>query len=715
MIYRFFTTLFFSLLTFSIFAQRDVADAKKIFWGNTSKAYQNRTVPEKWADESAVILYQKIGYDYDRIRRKQKLQASSYYHARVVLQDKAAVKEFSEFNFTETFSGGKGYARLRGGSQVGFKIIKPDGTAKEVDLDNAVEVDEGSNNGTKKIAIPDLQVGDILDYYYQIDEQFNIMNFHAFDPSINTLNQDYPVSHLELEFKIENNFYVYFQSLNGAPELEDVSTDDRKIYRLTSTDIAKNTNTNWYYPYRSAPTIKFQVIFSVTPYFIGSSVPQNDDKPKNKLDQDEIMAIYSGSNLSRYYWKSLKRYLKGKDMLNVTNEKTVQEAYHWLFHQIIGSKIEELYLGETNISNKSAGAVLTELATYCSEQDISYDWLVTVPREYSDIKDVLLVGEIARILRVKIDNKMLYFSPPSLHPHFGKLDSEYENTTAYVVPKSIGLYGAKSEAETYKLPYSEMDENHTASIKNISFAEDDITTLQFQSQFTTKGHNRAYTQYQLLQPYDYTPAEMTYFDSENYTASLRTAKGREAARQQVNNLQEELDKQREESLKLLIESDFEDFEVANIHDFKLQKTGRLFEPEMQYEYAFDVNGLVSKAGPNYVVEIGQAIGDQVEIAQKDMTRTADIYMPYARSFSNQVTLNIPTGYTVTGIDKLNVNVENVTGGFTSTAKVVDNQLVIKTKKWYSHNFEPAKNWEQMLAFLEASYEFTEQKVLLKKE
>jgi hypothetical protein len=97
-----------------------------------------------------------------------------------------------------------------------------------------------------------------------------------------------------------------------------------------------------------------------------------------------------------------------------------------------------------------------------------------------------------------------------------------------------------------------------------------------------------------------------------------------------------------------------------------------------------------------------------------MTRTADIYMPYTRSFNEDVIITIPAGYTVEGLENLNKNITNQTGGFISEATLNGNQLVIKTQKWYIHNFEPAKNWDMMLEFLEAAYQFTQEKVLLKK-
>lgn len=702
----FILTFFMLCCSFSSFAQDSEAEAiKASFWNNNAAAYQNATAPEKWKDESAVILYQKIGYEYSKVRVRSKLNAISYYHSRVVLQDKAAVKEFSEFSFSGTFSGSVGYQRLKSKSNVGFKIIKADGTSKEVDLNTAVEIESsGSSGQTKKIAIPDLQVGDILDYYYQLDERFTISVIHAFDPVIATLSQSYPVLHQEIEFNVGDNFYIYFQSLNDAPELENKSSGKERIYSLTIKDIEKDKNTNWYYPYRSAPTIKFQVIYSKTPHFIGPYLPQNDEEPKNALSAREVVALNLNSSSMRYY-KILKQHLKRKNLLKVKSEETIQEAYRYLYHQMIGRKLEALYLGKGNLNRNVGKELLKELTYFCIKHDFDYSWLSTVSREYSDLENILLFGETATLLQIIVgnDNKKIYFSAPGLHPHYNEIPSDYEGAKAYT-----------SSTQVVTLPVSTLRDNHSNTVTTVDFNADDMTLLDFKSEFSHEGRNRYWFQGQLLYPYDFIKKELAYFGGETYDTNYKNKKDAAKRQQETKQLKEELAKEREETLKHIIEDDYK-VEILDIKDFEIGKTGRFFQDTMSYSYRFQVKGLVSKAGPNYVFQAGNVIGSQVKIAEEDMTRTADIYMPYARSFNNEVVINIPDNYSVQGLENLNKRVVNETGGFKSEAVLKGNQLHISTAKWYTNHFEPAENWAKMLEFLEAAYQFTQEKVLLKGE
>ena len=90
-------------------------------------------------------------------------------------------------------------------------------------------------------------------------------------------------------------------------------------------------------------------------------------------------------------------------------------------------------------------------------------------------------------------------------------------------------------------------------------------------------------------------------------------------------------------------------------------------------------------------------------------------MPFARSIQWQIRLQIPDGYTAEGISELNRKVENETGYFITEATSDGKTVTINVKKSYNHAFEPAGNWEKMLAFIDAANEWNNAKILLKKK
>ena len=72
------------------------------------------------------------------------------------------------------------------------------------------------------------------------------------------------------------------------------------------------------------------------------------------------------------------------------------------------------------------------------------------------------------------------------------------------------------------------------------------------------------------------------------------------------------------------------------------------------------------------------------------------------------------GLEVEGIDKFNMNVDNATGFFKSTAKVEGNQLILTASKGYKTISEKKEAWPDMVKFLDEAYKFTQLKVVLKK-
>ncbi len=60
--------------------------------------------------------------------------------------------------------------------------------------------------------------------------------------------------------------------------------------------------------------------------------------------------------------------------------------------------------------------------------------------------------------------------------------------------------------------------------------------------------------------------------------------------------------------------------------------------------------------------------------------------------------------------------DNSTGAFLSSAEIRDNQeLIINTSKQYKTYYEPNSNWSKMISFLDEANQFTNEKILLKKE
>jgi hypothetical protein len=171
---------------------------------------------------------------------------------------------------------------------------------------------------------------------------------------------------------------------------------------------------------------------------------------------------------------------------------------------------------------------------------------------------------------------------------------------------------------------------------------------------------------------------------------------------------------RKEIVKAAIEDEYSISPQA-LASYKILNQGLGEErPDFHMQESFSLKGLVRKAGNNYILDIGRLIGNHIELNADGHHRTHDIYLPYARNFQYKLSLAVPAGYTVAGLENLKKQVSNETGCFISSAEMKGNTVVVTVKKAYAHHYEPVANWDKMTAFLDAASDFTRQKILLKK-
>jgi hypothetical protein len=159
-----------------------------------------------------------------------------------------------------------------------------------------------------------------------------------------------------------------------------------------------------------------------------------------------------------------------------------------------------------------------------------------------------------------------------------------------------------------------------------------------------------------------------------------------------------------------------DQEPQQISDMKIINTGLTdVNPVFEFASSFTLDNLVQKAGSNYIVETGKLIGGFIKLKQEDRKRTGDVYMPFARSFKYTISVAIPKGYRVKGVEELNKQKRNKTGSFVSAAALTGNTLNITVSRTYSNNFEKAVDWPSVTELIDAASEFNDQKILLEKE
>jgi hypothetical protein len=172
-------------------------------------------------------------------------------------------------------------------------------------------------------------------------------------------------------------------------------------------------------------------------------------------------------------------------------------------------------------------------------------------------------------------------------------------------------------------------------------------------------------------------------------------------------------KKPEQMKKLLEESNIG--QVVSYDDFTLVSEGRShLQPVLNYKEKYTLSSLTSKAGKNLLISIPRLIGKHAQIGAEERASDHDLDIYYTRSFAWTINFTVPAGYTVDAIASLNTKVDNATGAFITTAKMEGNKLVITASKVYKQKSIEKENWTNALEFLDAAYNFSQKKIVLRK-
>jgi len=128
--------------------------------------------------------------------------------------------------------------------------------------------------------------------------------------------------------------------------------------------------------------------------------------------------------------------------------------------------------------------------------------------------------------------------------------------------------------------------------------------------------------------------------------------------------------------------------------------------------------LLEDAGDSYIFEVGKVIGVQSELYQ-ETKRVNPIEMQYPNQYDYKITINIPEGYEVEGLQSLAIDksYKSETGEkickFESTYQLENNKLVITVQEYYRSNEYDLNRYEEFRSVINASSDFNKATILLK--
>ncbi|NOX48513.1 MAG: hypothetical protein GXO89_16215, partial [Chlorobi bacterium] len=535
---------------------------------------------------------------------------------------------------------------------------------------------------------------------------------HAFEPIIFTLAGNFPFVSQKIDFQVKfRGFYINFNSYNGASPLKETNNSETrtKTFSFTDTDREKLEDTRFLFKYLVEPTIKFQVIYS-SPKFKKTSKNFLGEigVPKSQITVNELKEYVNRVEMANkeavdYFVNtnciSLLRKYRKKD---ISKRRFLQDAYKYLqVTTLLDDGYDNL---NYSINDVYFVGILKNLL---DQKDIKNKIVVAIRRSTGNIENLLLTEELIWLLKVNIGKSVYYIFTPDMYSSIDDRYSSAEGAEAYAIISDKNPRNTK--ISKFNLPASSFTENTVSKSYEVSLT--DMSIMDIESTTSAKGISK-YDYFSSALIYDdYVPAKLKEFDIKEFPLTKNKGKLEEQKRKIKDRIAED-EKERKETFESLRE---QTFTLKSYDDFELLNNGLGKKNDsLTFLERFSVEDLIKKAGPNYLLEVGKFIGNQMELKEKEMVRTKDIWIGFAATYSYEISFNVPEGYQLQGIDKLSMTVENETGGFLSTAELEGNILKVRTRKFYKNIFEPKENWDKMVEFIEAAYDFTQVKLLMKK-
>lgn len=712
--------------------------------------FKSASPSEKWSSESAVILCQKTMFGFDKkgvsagkrigrniwgalfaiptfgaslyfanARNETKILVEETERRRILLRDKFALDQYSVL-----------YFRLNAeGDAFAAQVIKKDKSIQPVEITDAVRVEDVKSVPTVfrsytdqrfgtyyrpayyKVAIPDLEEGDIIEYEFKnfnTQSYTNNPNYKEFDPVYYVCNREMPVARQIIEVVTEDDkYYIGYRSLKGAPDFTQTSGGGKKIYRWVDDNREKLIDTRYVNEFVEQPSVKFQVIYA-----------RNSSKSfvwfKDEQDMKRDLSSEELADKVKTFWFNPSKLQSTGDYtagLRSSIDNTVSSIYKSMKKKGITEGSDDDYVrkayysirAQTLYGNWSDFAFAKVFSGLLNQKKLPHEVIVTTSNLRTQLTKVAFTQEIAWVVKYKGK----YYCNPDEHLN-------PEEVPVYLAGNACIRFNNKDEKSSVAdvIPISDTASNVIATqIKANLDAE--MINLVVDKTVEAKGlvKNDIIDDVVALTPF--MESDFRNYDGVSMWEGL-SSDGQSKAIDEFTKEKKEWKEEKPKMMKALAENEY-NTKVEKYNNFRLEQDGRNSRKRfIRYNEDFILGGLTAIAGPDIVVSLPVLVGNQPKIAKDERGRTVPINVHYPRKLLWHIEMTIPEGYTVKGIEGLNKKVENSCGIFSSVVTSEGNKVIIDVKKVYkASQFETAA-WSQMLQILDEAYNFSQSKIILKK-
>lgn len=706
-----FSILLVQLLTLSVNAD-EKADYLKLaqkvrqeVWSSTPADFQKRTVPDRYKNASAVILsyYRELSTDYYRkatadlvlnLRLTRQIDCTDMERMLIQINDKKALKDYSEFTFkTKSRKWTWGYHH-KTQTVLGIRVIKKNGNVQEVSLDDYVDVKEGKNDKdlSQKIAVPGLEVGDCIDVFSldQIDTQEQQL-----DPFYFVLRQDEPVLYTKVHCVLDQSLATVYRTMNGAPDFTQTTDKDKNAVLDMVMDKPVDAESSiWYNSLEQSPFIEMYI----TPTKAKVAVVEKAMRQKGVRGNPDVTPILQDD------WKLLKSYVSKGGYSPAGLPSTYKSVFKSAKKEGMSAeeKADRIYSFEY-VSGGASQRVFNTVANYLRKLGVEIEMGITTPFGALPVDKLINYNSTSWFFRLKGTD--LYYFPGTYPKVASEIPYIYQGRKAYM----------QDSEEQITIPVSQAEDNKSVNDMVVKL---DGTKLDISRKVTYSGEQKMYGQ-SLVSP------DNTLFGSSQLEAYWRYLKyddkdpyscytKKESA--ELKGAFNEYRKNAIDPFKAEISS-YHDGDPVQVGGYGVDCVGiRRDSSNFVYHVDYVMDGMVKRAGNNYLLSVGKLIGSSLKLEGKDRERIDDVWRKMAFVDEWNIEIPLPQGYKVSAeaLKKIETSVANECGEFTVKATAGNESVKVYVRKCFAHRVEPVSNWSKLLALVDACSAFADKQMVIAK-
>ena len=706
-----FSILLVQLLTLSVNAD-EKADYLKLaqkvrqeVWSSTPADFQKRTVPDRYKNASAVILsyYRELSTDYYRkatadlvlnLRLTRQIDCTDMERMLIQINDKKALKDYSEFTFkTKSKKWTWGYHH-KTQTVLGIRVIKKNGNVQEVSLDDYVDVKEGKNDKdlSQKIAVPGLEVGDCIDVFSldQIDTQEQQL-----DPFYFVLRQDEPVLYTKVHCVLDQSLATVYRTMNGAPDFTQTTDKDKNAVLDMVMDKPVDAESSiWYNSLEQSPFIEMYI----TPTKAKVAVVEKAMRQKGVRGNPDVTPILQDD------WKLLKSYVSKGGYSPAGLPSTYKSVFKSAKKEGMSAeeKADRIYSFEY-VSGGASQRAFNTVANYLRKLGVEIEMGITTPFGALPVDKLINYNSTSWFSRLKGTD--VYYFPGTYPKVASEIPYIYQGRKAYM----------QDSEEQITMPVSQAEDNKSVNDMVVKL---DGTKLDISRKVTYSGEQKMYGQ-SLVSP------DNTLFGSSQLEAYWRYLKyddkdpyscytKKESA--ELKGAFNEYRKNAIDPFKAEISS-YHDADPVQVGGYGVDCVGiRRDSSNFVYHVDYVMDGMVKRAGNNYLLSVGKLIGSSLKLEGKDRERIDDVWRKMAFVDEWNIEIPLPQGYKVSAeaLKKIETSVANECGEFTVKATAGNESVKVYVRKCFAHRVEPVSNWSKLLALVDACSAFTDKQMVIAK-